>query len=87
MKIKTGFFLQQVGNEYMAVAVGEIAEQFSGIIRINAAGEFLWRMLEKGATEDELIAAMMARYDDLDESTARADLAEFLDTIKLALEQ
>jgi len=86
MKIKEGFVLHQVGTEYMAVAIGAAGESFNGMIRVNAAGEYLWRQMEQEITEDELVAKMLERYEDLDEKTARKDLREFADTIRAAIE-
>ncbi len=75
-----------MGSEYMAVAVGAAGREFSGVIRINEAGSMLWKEIEKGITEDDLIRKMMDWYEDLDEETARADVKEFLDSIQEALE-
>jgi len=87
MKIREDFILQQVNDGYFAVAIGEASEEFNGMIKINAAGKYLWDEMQNDITEDELVSKMCARYDDLDEATARADLREFLDAIKPALEK
>ncbi len=87
MKIKDGYILSSIGNKCIAVAVGEMSEEFSGMIQLNPAGEYLWKELEQGISEDELVAKMLERYTGLDEQTARTDLREFLDTIKIAVEE
>ena len=38
MRIKSGFVLEKVGEEYLAVAVGERAKEFSGFVRLNGSG-------------------------------------------------
>jgi len=86
MKIKEGFILQQMGNSYVAIALGSAGESFSGMIRLNGAGEFLWRELEKGISESELVDKMLARYEGLDRETAEKDLKEFLNKIAVAIE-
>ena len=86
LRTKKGFILRKMLNEYMVVAVGEAGVRFNGMIRLNAAGAFLWEKLEQGATESELIDAMLKRYDDLDEQAAKADLTEFLESVRFALE-
>jgi len=86
MKIKEGFILRPVGEEYMAVAIGAAGKEFNGLIRVNASGGYLWKELQEGITEDALVAKMLERYDDLDEETARKDLREFVDSIRIAIE-
>lgn len=86
MKIKKGFILRKTGKDCMVVAVGAASKEFNGMIRMNAAGEFLWNQMKKEISEEELVQKMLERYENLDEQTARTDLKEFLDTIKIALE-
>lgn len=86
LKTKKGFILRKMLKEYMVVAVGAASMSFNGMIRLNETGAFLWEELEKGATEDELVQKLLARFEDLDEATAKADLAEFLETVRFALE-
>ena len=48
MKIKSGFVLEKVGGDYLAVAVGELADYFNGMVRLNETGAFLWNLLCEG---------------------------------------
>ena len=78
MKIKSGFVLEKIGNGYLAVAVGERAKDFSGLVRMNETGSFLWnKMAEADVTREELLAAITAEYD-IDEQTALADIDKFV---------
>ncbi len=86
MIVKKGYYLHAVCDEYIILPVGEEIKDFSGFTRTNETGAFYWRELEKGITEEELLAKMLERFDDLDEETARADLREFLDSVAFALE-
>ena len=55
MKIKSGFVLEKVGGEYLAIAVGELADSFNGMVRLNETGAFLWKLLDESEyTRDEL---------------------------------
>ena len=87
LKVKEGFLLNPLGGEYVVVSVGEAAEAFNGMIRLNETGAFFWQELTAGTTEDALVRKMCARYRGLDEATARADLREFLDIVAPALEE
>ena len=83
MKIKDGYILRQVAGNSIVIAVGEEALNFNGMITINGAGTFLWRQLEKGATKEELLAAMRSE-NDVDEASALRDLEDFLENLRKA---
>lgn len=58
MKIKEGYRLRKVGNKSIVVALGGI--NFTGLITVNETGTYIWKMLERGADIDEIIAALAA---------------------------
>ena len=86
MKIKKGFLIRKVGEGYVAVAVGAAGKDFNGLININAAGAWIWEQMKEEISETDLVARMLARYEDLDRETAEADLKEFLESIAVAVE-
>ena len=87
MKIKEGFIIKKLGTGYVVVTIGQASKEFNGMIRLNPAGAFLWQTIREGAdSKEKLIRAMLERYEDLDEATARADLDEFLESVKIGLE-
>lgn len=77
MKIKDGFILRQVAGSYIVISVGGESVDFNGMITVNETGAFLWEKLAAGATEEELLDAMLGEYE-VDEATAKTDIAEFL---------
>ncbi len=81
MKIKDGFILRQVAGSYIVIAVGGDSVDFNGMITVNETGAFLWEKLTEGATEAELLGAMLDEYE-VDEATAKADIAEFLNLLE-----
>ena len=78
LKTKKGFLLRRLGDEYMAVAIGEASRHFNGMIRLNETGAFYWKELEKGATEDALVEKTQERFPDVDADTARRIVSEHL---------
>ena len=86
MKTKKDYIIKKVGSGFVVVTVGEASKEFNGMIRLNETGAFIWKQLEMGATEEELLKLMLERYDDLDEEAAKADLGELLDKIAFSLE-
>ena len=83
MKIKDGFILREVAGSFIIVAVGSAVKDFHGIINLNETGAFLWKILEHGATEEELLAKMLAEYE-VDEETARQDINAFINKLREA---
>ena len=81
MKLKSGIVIDQRESEYIAVATGEAARSFNGLIRNNKTADFILKELMSDRTEDELIAAITAKYD-VDESRARLDVKRIINTLK-----
>ncbi len=77
MKIKDGFILREVAGSFIVVAVGDAVKTFNGIITLNETGAFLWKALEQGATEEELLKALLEEYD-VDESVAKEHVKKFI---------
>ena len=77
MKIKEGFILREVAGSFVVVAVGDAVKTFNGIITLNETGAFLWKALEKGATEQDLLSALLAEYD-VAESVASEHVKKFI---------
>lgn len=78
MKIKEGFVLEEVGGSYIAVALGEAADNFHGFVKMNQTGVFLWNLLsEKDMSENELVKALLSSYD-VSEDVARADVQKLV---------
>ena len=82
MKIKDGFVLEEVGGGYLAVAVGARAQDFSGLVRMNGTGAFLWNLLAKGdMTREELISAVLAEYE-VDRARVEEDVIAFEEKLR-----
>ena len=82
MKIKKGFVIEKVGDSYLACATGKAVKDFSGLIRLNETGAYMWRMLEgDGAEIEDMIAKMTAEYD-VSEEVAAKDIESFIKTMK-----
>ena len=81
MKLKDGFVLREIDNEYMVVPVSEMAEKIHGIINLSETGAFLWKLLNTDQEEEQLIAAMLAEYE-VEEQTARQDVRAFVDGLE-----
>jgi len=80
MKLKSGLMLRQVAGENIVLSTGEEVE-LAGVVTLNETACVLWRCLESGAELSDLTAALLAEYD-VDEATAAAHAAAFVDKMK-----
>lgn len=83
MKIKDGFILRKVGRQYVVAATGEASKNFNGMIRLNAEAAYAFELLQKGITEEALIAALVENYS-AEVGEVKADVAMFLAKLKEA---
>lgn len=86
LKIKQGFLLRKMMNAHVVVAVGEAGNTFNGMIRLNDAGAWLWQEMQTGIEPNALIDKMLDRYEGLTRAEAQADLDEFVQSVRFALE-
>ena len=78
MKIKSGFLHRSIAGCDVVVPIGKRTADFNGMVNLNESGSFLWTLLEQGTTEDAMTAAVLDRYTDVDEKTARESIRDFV---------
>ena len=77
MKIKPGFTLRNVVDEFMVMPTGENIKSFGGTVVLNEVSAFIFRQLEQPISREDLLAQLLAEFD-VDEATAAADLDALL---------
>lgn len=81
MKIKKGFMLRKIQNTAVVVPFGASSVDFNNIMNLNETGAFIWTKLEEETTEEAVVKALTSQYD-IDEATAKADVAEFIAALR-----
>lgn len=81
IKITDGFILREIAGTWVVIPVGAKIVDFSGIVNLSESGALLWEKLEKGASEQDLVEAVMGEYH-VDELDAESDVQEFLADMK-----
>ncbi|MDO4467545.1 MAG: PqqD family protein [Bacillota bacterium] len=81
MKMKKGFEIVNIGDDYMAVPLGENMTTFGGTVALNEVSAFLLNNLNTEKTEEELVALLLEEYD-VDKETAEKDIKNILVTFK-----
>lgn len=77
MKIKEGFVLRNVVDEYIVMPTGSNIAKFEGAVVLNEVSAFIYKLLEHPMSREDLLIAILNEYD-VDEATASADLDALL---------
>lgn len=80
MKINEGFMLREVAGNYVVVPVGKASEKFKGVINLNEVGAFLWKKVEQGLSEEEIVEALLSEYD-VEKEQAKKDVENFINKL------
>lgn len=80
MKVDKEFVLREIAGDYIIIPTGKTVLEFNGLITVNEVGVSLWKMLQDEITFDGLVQGILNEYD-VEESVAREDIQEFLDTL------
>lgn len=83
MKIKDGYMIKKVLNDYVVVPVGEEVLNFDGMVKLNNTAAFLWQKLEQETTEQELAIALLEKYE-VSAEKAQASVTKVLDKLQEA---
>ena len=85
MKIKSGFVLEEVGGSYLAVAVGDRANSFNGMVRLNSTGAFIWKLInEKSLTRDEIADEIVKAFAGVSRDDVLPGIAAFEEKLRSA---
>ena len=80
MKIKEGFMLRSVVDNYVVVPVGKASLEFKGLINLNHVGAFIWKCLETETATDEVINKVKNEYG-IDDELATRDVTAFINKL------
>lgn len=81
MIIKKELIKRQIAGETILVPLGKTVYDSHGLFVLNELGTFIWDILPRVNSEDEICKAVLAEYDASAEVVA-ADVAEFLDKLR-----
>ena len=80
MKVKEGFLLKKIADDYVVIPYEDKIVDFKAMIVLNESGAFLWDALKCETTENALVEALLKEFD-VDEETAKTDVKEFISTL------
>jgi hypothetical protein len=78
MKTRKGYNLRTLGNEFVLVAEGFDAVDFSRMISMNESAAFLWKEVEGKDFDADMLTSLLTDNYDIDRETAQNDVAALL---------
>lgn len=84
MKTRKGYTLRSLGKEFILVAEGLEAVDFSRMISMNESAAFLWKAVEDKDFEAETLVGFLLDEYDITQEVAEKDVESLLQTWKEA---
>jgi hypothetical protein len=81
MKIKKELIKREIAGDTILVPVGKSVYDSNGLFVLNELAAFIWNILPEVDSESEIAEKILEEYE-VDEDTARKDLAQFLDKLR-----
>lgn len=81
MNIRKQLVKRTIAGDVILVPVGDASLELKGLLTLNETGERMWDLLPLCDTEEALVQQMLEEYE-VDETTLRADVGEFLDSLR-----
>ena len=78
MKIKDGFVLRNVVDEFIVMPTGDNIARFDGAVVLNDVSAFVYKQLEHPTSREDVLEAVLAEFD-VDRETAEKDLDALLE--------
>lgn len=80
MKIKSGFIIRKLADNFVVVPVNK-QNDFQGMIQLNQTGAFIWQQFEDDRSEEEVLALLLEKYE-ITEEKAKHDIALFIEKLR-----
>lgn len=81
-RVRTGVVLVELRDNYLLVATKEARKNCRYICRINSTGAFLWDMLKKGFSCEDIMAGFSEKYEIDDTDTLVKDIQKCIEQLK-----
>ena len=81
MKIRKELIKRQIAGDTILVPVGKTVYDSNGLFVLNELGDFIWDLLPRVNSEEEICDAVLAEYE-VSPHEAAKDVAEFMDKLR-----
>jgi hypothetical protein len=77
MKIKDGYVLRKVADNWVVLPVGKASVNLNGMLSLNESGVLLWQKLNEGSDREALVDVLLSAYE-VSHDEASADVDGFI---------
>ena len=77
MRVSNEMLLREIAGEYILIPIGQTALRVHGMIRLSESGLLLWKKLQNGTTEEEMVNSILEEYI-IDRETAIKEVRAFI---------
>lgn len=81
MDIKKELLKREIAGDSFLIPVGKSVYDSNGMFVLTELGAFIWDLLPQADSASDILEKVLAEYE-VDEATARADIAEFLQKLQ-----
>ena len=81
LKVNEHYVLKEVAGEFMLVYQDASNVDFSKVITLNEVGVLIFKAVDEGKNEEDIVAAILKEYE-IDEETVRKDVTAFVEKLK-----
>lgn len=81
MKLVEGVIIEELGDEYVAVATEKASEIFNGMIKLNNTAYYMMNLLFNDINYDDLIDQVKDYYE-IDQELSKKAVDSFLNTLR-----
>ncbi len=81
MKLKYNFIINEVADQFVAVATGDDMESFNGFVKTNDIGAEILEILKNDVTAEEIIAEMLKKHPEATVEEATETVNEFIEKL------
>ena len=81
MRIEKNVILREIAGEYILIPTGSMALKFTGVFAVSELGVAVWKLLQEGKSEGEIIDSLLEEYE-VDRETLTSDVKEFLQSLR-----
>jgi hypothetical protein len=75
---------RKTGNEYVLVPIANNIADMNSVYTLNETGAFIWELIDGIRDIETIIGEIKTEYD-IDEATAKEDVMEFIEKMKMYL--
>lgn len=82
MKINENFVFKSIAGEAVVMPVGDAVNKVNGMIKLNPTAEVIWKALEQETTLEDVISAVRANCQNVNEATIIEDVVDFTEKLR-----